>query len=49
MPVSFEKMALMAIEPIYPRGLPNSVIELTDESAYHWPVSLFPGQHITGR
>ena len=28
---------------------PNSVIELTDESAYHRPVSLFPGQHITGR
>jgi hypothetical protein len=29
--------------------LPNRVIELTDESAYHWPVSLFPGQQITGR
>ena len=28
---------------------PNSVIELTDESAYHRPVIIFPGQHITGR
>jgi hypothetical protein len=28
---------------------PHSVIELTDESAYHRPVSLFPGQHIAGR
>jgi hypothetical protein len=28
---------------------PHSVIELTDESADHRPVSLFPGQHITGR
>ncbi len=28
---------------------PNSVIELTDESAYHQLVSLFSGKHITAR
>jgi hypothetical protein len=28
---------------------PNIIIELTGPSAYHRPVSVFPGQHIVGR
>ena len=28
---------------------PNIIIELTGRSAFHRPVSVFPGQHIVGR
>src|SRR5712692_248555 len=28
---------------------PNIIFELTGRSAYHRPISVFPGQHIAGR